>query len=143
MTVGWGARLRPDLFVVVDAEVAGSPWEQELYLLGVPEGARADFVTPEEARSNLTGWKESSVRIFLLTRDVETMAAVGKEGGLRGEKVNLGGIHFQKGREEVLPYIFLDREVRGHLQTLEEEGAEVTARDLPDSSVVPLRNLLG
>ena len=70
------------------------------------------------------------------------MVALGREGGLAGEDVNLGGIHFQKGREEALPYIFLDEEVRGHLETLRAEGAEVTARDLPDSAAVPLKDLL-
>jgi len=142
VTVGWGARLRPDLFVVVDAEVAESDWEKELYLLGVPEGARAEFVSPGEARKRLGHWKESQVRIVLLTRDVETMLEVGEEGGLEGERVNLGGIHYQAGRKEVLPYIFLDQELRQKLEALEAVGAEVAARDLPDSSSVPLTVLL-
>ena len=143
VTVGWGGRLNPDLFVVVDSEVAGSDWEQELYLLGVPEGAEASFVTPEQARARIPEWKASPVRIVLLTRDVETMVAVGEGGGLAGEEVNLGGIHFQKGREEVLPYIFLDDGVRQNLAALDAGGVTVSARDLPDSSRVPLKALLG
>lgn len=143
VTVGWGARLRPELFVVVDADVARSDWEQELYLLGVPEGARAIFVNPREARERLPEWKESPRRIVLLTRDVKTMVEVGEEGGLQGVAVNVGGIHFQAGREEVLPYLFLDEHDRVNLESLREAGAEVTARDLPDSSKVPLKALLG
>lgn len=143
VTVAWGARLQPELFVVVDAEVAGSDWEQELYLLGVPEGVRAIFVTPREAREKLPEWKESPHRIVLLARDVQTMVEVGEGGGLRGVSVNLGGIHFQAGREEVLPYIFLDEQDRANLEALRAAGAEVNARDLPGSSRVPLKALLG
>ncbi len=142
VTVGWGARLRPDRFVVVDREVAESDWEQELYLLGVPEGVDAEFVAPEAARTRLAEWKTSPSRIILLTRDVATMVEVGREGGLAGETVNLGGIHFQAGREEVLPYIFLDQDLKDLLETLEASGAEVSAQDLPDSSEVPLRDLV-
>lgn len=142
VTVGWGARLRPEVYIVVDAEVAGSDWEQELYLLGVPEGAEAVFVTPAEARDRLAEWSESPRRIVLLTRDVETMAKLGEGGGLQGVTVNLGGIHFQSGRVEVLPYVFLDDDDRSKLRALREAGADVFARDLPDSSGVPLTVLL-
>jgi mannose/fructose/N-acetylgalactosamine-specific phosphotransferase system component IIB len=142
VTVGWGARLRPERLVVVDREVAESDWEQELYLLGVPEGVNAEFVAPEAARTRLAEWKGSPSRIILLTRDVATMVEVGREGGLAGEAVNLGGIHFQAGREEVLPYIFLDQDLKDQLKVLEASGAEVSAQDLPDSSEVPLRDLV-
>ena len=31
VVVGWGSKLRPDRFLVVDAALATSEWEQELY----------------------------------------------------------------------------------------------------------------
>ncbi len=142
VVVGWGAHLRPDLYVVVDAEVAASEWEQELYLLGVPEGAEALFLSPTEARASIPEWEAGEARVVLLTRDLATMLTLAEEGGLDGEKVNLGGIHFQKGREQVLPYVFLGPEDRTQLEALAAAGVEVTARDLPSSSSVPLAALL-
>ncbi len=143
VVVGWGGRLRPDLFVVVDTGLADSEWEQELYLLGVPEGAKAIFLSPEEARGTLDELRESPDRAVVLTRDVESMVVLARGGSMQGDAVNLGGIHSQAGREEVLPYLFLDEEDRGRLEELAREGVAVSARDLPGSHKVPLTDLLG
>jgi len=143
VVVGWGGQLRPDLFVVVDAGLVSSEWEQELYLLGVPEGAEAIFLSPPDARAALSDLKASPKRAVLLTRDVATMLMVAEGKAMEGESVNLGGIHSQSGREEVLPYLFLDEEDRQRLAEIAQEGVRVTARDLPGSHEGPLSTLLG
>jgi len=143
VVLGWGGQLRPDLFLVVDEPLARSEWEQELYRLGVPEGARAQFLTPAEARAELPGLRAAPTRVVVLTRDVQAMLLMARDGGLEGESVNLGGIHSQAGRKEVLPYLFLDAEDRERLRELSEEGVRVSARDLPGSHEVHLSELLG
>ena len=40
VVVGWGNQLHPDCFVVVDDDLAGSPWEQELYSLALAQVSR-------------------------------------------------------------------------------------------------------
>jgi mannose/fructose/N-acetylgalactosamine-specific phosphotransferase system component IIB len=143
VVVGWGTQLRPQRYLVVDAALAQSEWEQELYILGVPEGAEASFVSPPTAREELSDWRSSSQRCILLTPDVETMLALARGGLLEGEDVNLGGIHLRKGREQVLSYIYLDDNDRALLRELEAEGVRVTAQDLPGSPKVSLEALLG
>lgn len=143
VVVGWGAQLRPERFVVVDEELPGSEWEQELYLLGVPEGAEALFFTSADAADRLSKWEDSPTPTILLTRDISTMLALARHGGMSGKCVNLGGIHSQSGREEVLPYIYLNEEDRSDLEALAEEGVTVSARDLPGSPEVGLEALLG
>ena len=143
VVVGWGTQLRPDRYLVVDQALAQSHWEQELYILGVPERAEAIFVSAAVARNELPVWRASPDRSVLLTPNVETMLALARGGLLEGESVNLGGIHLRKGREEVLPYIFLDNTDRAVLRHLEEEGVQITAQDLPGSPKVPLESLLG
>lgn len=143
VVVGWGGQLDPDLFVVVDAEVADSQWEQDLYRLGVPEGAEARFLSPEEARGALPDLRSSPRRVVVLTRDIGTMLRLASGGSMEGETVNLGGLHARSGREEVLPYLFLDDEDRTLLLAISEEGVRVSARDLPGSHEVSLKALLG
>ncbi len=143
VVVGWGAQLRPERFVVVDEELPGSEWEQELYLLGVPEGAEALFFTSADAAERLSEWEASPTPTILLTRDISTMLALARHGGMSGKGVNLGGIHSQSGREEVLPYIYLNEGDRSDLEALAEEGVTVSARDLPGSPEVGLEALLG
>lgn len=142
VVVGWGSQLRPDRYLVVDEELARSEWEQELYLLGLPTGVTARFVTVAEARERLDDWRASADRSILLTRDVETMLELARGGVLSGERVNLGGMHHGPERSRVLPYLHLDDVDRDRLRKLRDEGVEVTARDLPGSSRVSLSELL-
>jgi mannose/fructose/N-acetylgalactosamine-specific phosphotransferase system component IIB len=141
VVVGWGSKLRPDQYVVVDRELAESEWEQELYSLGVPEGAGASFLSPEAARRKHASWRDSPSRIVILTRDIGTMLELGRGGLLGGEEVNLGGLHHRQGRGEVLPYLYLDDSDRDGLEKLEREGVRISAQDLPGSSKVRLASL--
>jgi len=136
VTVGWGRRLRPGRYVVVDDALASSPWEQEIHALGLPVDVRAEFVTSVEAAQRLPLWKEDDERTILLTRDLDHMVRLGAEGGLAGENVNLGGIHHAPGRTESLSYIFLDRPDEDRIRELVRGGTRVTAQDLPGSRAV-------
>ena len=142
VVVGWGSKLRPDRYVVVDEKLAESAWEQELYALGVPEGADCLFCSTAVARREHGGWQDSPLRIILLTRDIGTMLRLGRGGLLAGEEVNMGGLHFREGREEILPYLYLDDSDRAELTSLADEGAQISAQDLPGSPKVLLDALL-
>lgn len=143
VVVGWGGQLHPSRYLVVDQLLAASQWEQELYTLGVPEEAEVEFVTPNEGRIRLPDWRASDSPSILLTRDLATMLDLARGGLLNNEKVNLGGLHMREGREEVLPYLFLDPADKAILQEMATEGVLISAQDLPGSPKVPLKNLLG
>ncbi|HEX6134830.1 MAG TPA: PTS sugar transporter subunit IIB [Longimicrobiales bacterium] len=142
VVVGWGGQLHPDRIVVVDDELARSPWEQELYCLGLPPEVAAEFLAVADARSRLATWRTGEERVIVLTRDAGTMAHLGAGGLLRGMDVNIGGIHHAPGRRQALPYVFLSDTERQALRELAAEGAEVSARDLPGARRVTLDELL-
>ena len=141
VVIGWGHQLRPDRYAVVDDDLAGSDWEQDLYRLGAGT-AQVVFATAEDARDRLSEWRDDPQRTILLTRDVATMWRLGAGGMLSGEGVNLGGIHHGPGRRELLTYLHLTPEDVDHLVNLAAEGVEVSARDLPDAHRVPLETLM-
>jgi mannose/fructose/N-acetylgalactosamine-specific phosphotransferase system component IIB len=141
VVLGWGSQLLPHRYLVVDDDLAGSEWEQDLYRLGTAD-AELVFATVEAARLVLPEWRADAARSILLTRDIASMLQLARGGLLRGEKVNLGGIHHGPGRLQVLTYLHLTEEDVSGLRALEEEGVEVSARDLPDAHKVPLRTLL-
>ena len=141
MVIGWGHQLRPERYVVVDDDLAGSAWEQDLYRLGAGS-AEVIFSTLVAAREALEEWRAAPERTILLTRDVASMRRLGEGRALTGEAVNLGGIHHGPGRAEVLTYLHLTSEDLEDLRALEAEGAQITARDLPDAHRVTLASLL-
>jgi mannose/fructose/N-acetylgalactosamine-specific phosphotransferase system component IIB len=143
VVVGWGGPLHADRIVVVDDAIAASPWEQELYCLGVPPEMEASFATVDEARLQVPDWRDGPRRVIALVRDIPTALRLAEGGTLAGEEVNLGGIHHAAGRARVLPYLHMDDADRESLRRLAATGAVVSARDLPATRAVPLDELLG
>lgn len=142
VVIGWGTELRPARFIVVDDELAASEWEQELYALGLPAGTEAVFASVEGGIAGLSEWAGDDTPSILLTRDIESMLALGREGGLSEVSVNIGGIHHASGRSDVLSYVYLSDRDRDLLRGLREVAGDVSARDLPSSPRVPLDTLL-
>lgn len=141
VVVGWGGPLHADRIVVVDDTIADSAWEQELYCLGVPPEIEAQFVSAEGARDAFPLWKSGPKRTIVLVRDVATVGRLAESGILRGEEVNLGGIHHAEGRERVLPYLHLTPAEHDVLRAVAAGGVQVTARDLPAARPVTLDEL--
>ena len=143
VVVGWGGPLHADRMVVVDDDLAASPWEQELYCLGVPSEMEAQFRTVDQARGEVARWQAEPKRTIVLVRDVAAARRMAEGGTLEGEEVNLGGIHHAEGRAQVLPYLHLRPAERDALHEIAALGATVAARDLPASRRVPLDELPG
>lgn len=141
VVVGWGGPLHADRLVVVDDALAASPWEQELYCLGVPPEMEARFADVDRARADLPTWKTDGRRTIVLVRDVATAERMSEGGLLSGEEVNLGGIHHAPGRTQALPYLHLRDDERQALRRIAATGAQVSARDLPATRKVPLEEL--
>lgn len=142
VVLGWGSQLRPDRYVIVDDALAASEWEQDLYRLGAGS-AEVVFSTVAEARERIAEWRESPLRSVLLARDVDTLQRMAAGGLLRGHGVNLGGLHHGSGRRQALSYLHLSADDLAGLASLEDEGVQVWAQDLPDAPKVPLRTLMG
>ncbi|MDP2959384.1 MAG: PTS sugar transporter subunit IIB [Longimicrobiales bacterium] len=142
VVLGWGSHLRPDRYVVVDDDLASSDWEQELYRIGAGS-SEVLFCSVEEARGRLPEWREAPPRSILLARDVATVRRLADGGLLSGVTINLGGLHHGPGRRELLSYLHLSDEEVQILASLEDEGVEVWAQDLPDAPKVSSRSLRG
>ncbi len=142
VVVGWGTQLHPQRIVVVDDELAGAGWEQELYCFGLPAELTTDFASVAEAREALPDWLASPLRTIVLTRDVASMRRLAAGGALEGQEVNIGGIHFAPGRHAVLPYVYLSEQEAREMRQLAAEGVAVSARDLPGARRVELGHLL-
>jgi mannose/fructose/N-acetylgalactosamine-specific phosphotransferase system component IIB len=141
VVVGWGRPLGIDLIILVDDQVAASPWEQDLYRMAVPQEIELRFATVAEAVPVLTEWQAAPRRTLLLTGDIATMAKLFTADGSVVKAINLGGLHHQPGRRQRLPYIYLTDDELAQLRGLEAAGARIAAQDVPSAAAVPLRNL--
>ena len=140
VVIGWGRPLGAQFIVLVDDQVAATPWEQELYRMGVPADMQVIFADVNEAARRLPTWESDGRRGIVLTADIATMSAL-REAGSSVSRINLGGIHQKPGRTARLPYVYLTDEEFRALRLLEDAGVEVTAQDVPTGTAVPLRSL--
>ena len=141
VVVGWGQPLNLGFIALVDDEVAGSEWEQELYRMGVPPDMDVYFATPDDASRLLDQWNADQRPGILLTGDIDTMRRLIE---LRPtiKTVNLGRIHHRAGRTLKLRYVYLSPQEEEALRALERTGVVVTAQDVPSARAVPLEDVL-
>jgi mannose/fructose/N-acetylgalactosamine-specific phosphotransferase system component IIB len=138
--LGWGRPLGIDFILLVDDQVRESPWEQDLYRMGVPDGIEVIFASAAEAAVTIPGFGSDNRRGIVLAGEIGAIADL-KAAGVAIPALNLGGVHHKPGRTERLPYLYLTDEELGELRKLEESGIEVSAQDLPTANPVPLRSL--
>lgn len=141
VVVGWGQPLDIGFIVLVDDEVAGSEWEQELYRMGVPPEMDVHFESVESAVQRLPDYRRDPRKGIVLTGDITTMRRLIDSGALL-TAVNIGGIHHRIGRTQRLRYVFLSPDEEDALRALDERGIRVTARDVPAAREVSLSELL-
>lgn len=141
VVVGWGERYHVNRIVVIDDDLEASGWEQELYRLGVPPRVEAVFLNVAAANAALPAWNAEPEPIFVLVRNVETLARLARDDLLDGIEINLGGIHSAPGRHRVLPYLYLSDEEMRDLRQIADTGIVITARDVPASRAIPLAEL--
>jgi PTS system mannose-specific IIB component/fructoselysine and glucoselysine-specific PTS system IIB component len=142
VVVGWGQPLNAAFIVLVDDEVRGSEWEQDLYRMGVPATMEVVFASISEAERRLPEWEADARPGILLTGDIDTMAAVVAAAAGRIRRVNVGGVHHRAGRTERLRYVYLTEEEAAKLRQLASNGIEVAAQDVPTARAVPIGEFL-
>jgi len=140
VVVGWGHAVGLRHLVLVDDAIRASPWEQDLYRMGVPRGVDIEFASVTEAATAFPQWRGDGERTMLILPDVATLVrlcALAEVGA-----VQLGGIHQAEGRRERLPYVFLSDQEAEALRALDARGVSVTAQDLPSTRPVALADLV-
>jgi len=137
VVVGWGQPLNVGFIVLIDDAVRASPWEQDLYRMGVPPEIEVIFASISEAAARLEVWDQDPRAGIVLTPDVATLASL-TEHCHRVRRVNIGGIHHRAGRTERLRFVYLSDTEVDQLRRLAAQGIEVTAQDVPTARAVPL-----
>jgi PTS system mannose-specific IIB component/fructoselysine and glucoselysine-specific PTS system IIB component len=141
VVVGWGQPLDCSFIVLVDDEVRGSDWEQDLYRMGVPPHIDVVFASVAEAAERLPAWETDPRVGILLVGDIDTAVALASRSD-RVKRVNVGGIHHRAGRSERLRYVYLTDDEAAKLRRLAASGVEVTAQDVPTARALPLGDFL-
>jgi mannose/fructose/N-acetylgalactosamine-specific phosphotransferase system component IIB len=127
---GWLKALHINHVVVASDAVDADETQKALYFLAVPLGIQLTCLSVREAAKawRANRWREDKVLMLVSTpEDVLKLA----EAGAPVRSVNVGGLHFQEGRIQVLKGISLDDSAVRVLKALSAQGIVLEARALP------------
>jgi mannose/fructose/N-acetylgalactosamine-specific phosphotransferase system component IIB len=141
VVVAWGSFLKPDRIVIFNDQVAASPWERELYMCCVPPDFQASIYNLEEAVQKLSNGTFESEKVIGLVENLEDILEL-KEKGVRIPEVNLGGVHYSRGREKILPYLYLSSDEQKICRELINSGVKLYCQDVPTAEKKDLKELL-
>ena len=139
VVIGWGRILHPDRILIADDDVAGSEWEQSLYAAATPPEIKVSILALEETVRQLKGGVFDREKLIILVGHPRSVLAL-MDLGLEIDTINVGGLHYAKGKEKVLDHLYLDEGERSALRELVKRGVTLEARALPESEPVILNS---
>jgi mannose/fructose/N-acetylgalactosamine-specific phosphotransferase system component IIB len=137
VVLGWARVLKADRIVVANDRIAANEWERRLYAASVPPHVAVSF----SAVGRLDTAASEGQSVIVLFESVADLDGAVRSGA-RFDEVNVGGLHYREGTNEVLPYVYLSEADRAALKNLAEKGVRLVARDIPGNPAVDLRPLL-
>lgn len=137
VTVAWGTWLEPDRIVLVNDEVATTPWRRELYAESDTLGAAVSVASVAEfiAAVREGSWKGERL-IVVVESPADILRLV--DGGIDLPCANVGGMHYAEGKRELLPYVYVDDDDLAALRALASRGVGLSAQDVPQTGPVDL-----
>jgi len=141
VVVAWGEYLKPDRIVIFNNQIASSPWERELYMCCVPPDFQASVYNLEEASQKLSNGVFDQEKVIALVDNPTDIFQLHQKG-ISIPEVNLGGMHYSQGREEILPYLYLSMEEKDIFRKLMQQGVKFFCQDVPTAEKKDLKELL-
>ena len=133
VSVGWSRKLQPHRIVLCSDEIAADPWQSRVYATCAPPGTAVsvlDRAAAVEAFGGGASGFDPEERTILLTSNPRDMADL-RRRGLDLDEVNVGGMHYAKGKVELLEFVWLDREDVAGLRYLMTSGTRLSAQTVP------------
>ncbi len=141
VVVGWRHVLRPQRIVLCSDEVANSEWQRTIYLSAVTNDIESSVLTLHETIDALKSNRFKDERVLLLVDTPKSIVEL-VNAGVDIKEVNVGGMHFRPGKNQISPFIFVDEEDIRNFRILFEKGIRLDGRDVPTRSPVDIANAL-
>ncbi len=139
--IGWCPCIQPDHIVLCNDEVARDPWEREIYT-DAASGYPISICTVEETVRLLQNEKLRDKKVLLVVDSPRVVVQLIKLG-LRIDKVIVGGMHYQTGKRQITPFVYVDDEDIECFHFLKNHCVQLECKEAPGSESIDLAKLLG
>ena len=141
VVVGWRSSLKPDCILLCSNEVANSDWQRTIYMSAVPDDIQAAVLTLKETIQALLDDKFLEERVILLVDTPQSIVDL-IDAGVSITEVNVGGMHFRPGKNQIAPFIFVDEKDIQNFRILYEKNINLDGRDVPTRQSVDIARAL-
>ena len=141
VAVTWSATLSISMIVVVDDEVAHDILAQKLMqTIARTINLKMKFFSVQDF---IQFWQEESnnKKMFVVVKTIQ-MAKALVEGGVYCPKINIGNIHYEKGRIPLNNKMYLTKQDVEDIHYLCSNGCEVFYQDVPGTKIEKLDTLI-
>lgn len=129
--VTWTTALGANLIVVVDDLVAKEPLQQQLMAVTAESsGAGIRFFTVEHTIEIISKASEKQ-KIFIVCKTPEEIRRL-IDGGVPLKDVNVGNMHFSKGKRQISKKVYVDDKDLETLNYIKSKGVNVFIQDVPE-----------
>ena len=105
----------------------------------IPSHLDFSILSLSDAASNLRN-QQKNTRLMVVVDSPEAVSILLANGG-EIATVNIGGLHYQESRIELLPYVYMTRAEIDLVTKIVESGVDVRCQDLPGTSPVLWKNI--
>ena len=141
VVVGWRNALRPQRIMLCSDDVAHSEWQRTIYMSAVPNDIAASVLSSQQTIDALNSNKFHDERVILLVDTPRTIVEL-VQAGVQILDVNIGGMHFKPGKNQIAPFIFVDQQDIEHFKMLHKMGIRLEGRDVPTRTPIDIAKVL-
>ncbi len=109
--------------------------------MAAPPNLPTGIYSTEEIVDRISGWEFQKLLTMILLKSPYIIQDLITRG-IQIDDVNIGGIHYQEGRQEYLSYLYLSQEEDALFRELIQQGITFECRDLPTSNSYDLKKVL-
>jgi mannose/fructose/N-acetylgalactosamine-specific phosphotransferase system component IIB len=141
VVLGWSRVIKPDRIVLSNDRIAKNSWERKFYTSSVPPHIKVSFLTLEETTVELLNNLYKNESVLMLFESVGDLYLV-VEKGVKLEEINIGGLHYRAGAQELLPYVFLTEPDKELLRELVKRGITLLAQEVPGQAATIINSMV-
>lgn len=138
----WVGRTQTNKIYIVDDQVANDELMSSVCRGLAPQGTTVDVITLEKALTLLNKAADHpAYRAMVIVKTPQAVLTM-KKGGVRIDKLVVGGMQMRPGRTKFYRNISADDAERECMRELETLGVSVVCQAVPDETPVPVGELL-
>lgn len=130
--VTWVNHVGANLILVANDKVANDKVQQSLMEMVVPDTIATRFFTLQKTIDVIHKASQSQ-RIFIVCNTPQDVLKL-VEGGVPIKEINIGNMHFSKGKTQISSTVSLDEEDKASFRKLKELGVQLEIRRVPDET---------